>query len=132
MALDQVISVGNDATEPVLKQLADWAGDVSSDWPELALERAAHAFGDTVACMIAGADDASPANVRRGVSAWGSGPSSVAGQTEKLPAPWAAMANGTAAHALDYDDNVQVVLGHTSAVQVPALLALGEAIGAKS
>lgn len=130
MALDQATSVRNDATEPVLKQLADWAGDVSPDWPELALERAAHAFGDTVACMIAGADDASPANVRRGVSAWGSGPSSVAGQTEKLPAPWAAMSNGTAAHALDYDDNVQVVLGHTSAVQVPALLALGEAIGA--
>ena len=106
MALDQATSVGNDATEPVLKQLADWAGDVSLDWPQLALERAAHAFGDTVACMIAGANDASPANVRRGVSAWGSGLSSVVGQTEKLPAPWAAMANGTAAHALDYDDNV--------------------------
>ena len=60
MALDQATSVGNDATEPVLKQLADWAGDVSLDWPQLALERAAHAFGDTVACMIAGADDASP------------------------------------------------------------------------
>ena len=54
----------------------------------------------------------------------------VTGASEKFPARAAALANGAISHALDYDDNVQVVLGHTSAVQVPALLALGEAIGA--
>lgn len=130
MALDQAAPIGKTSDQTVLEHLAGWAADTSPDWPALAVERAVHAIGDTVACMIAGADDASPANVRRGVNSWGSGPSSVVGQSGKLPAPWAAMANGTAAHALDYDDNVQVVLGHTSAVQVPALLALGEAIGA--
>ena len=127
MALDQTSSIGGDT---VLEHLADWAANTGRDWPALAVERTVHAVEDTVACMIAGADDASPTNVRKGVAGWGSGPSSVVGQAAQLPAPWAAMANGTAAHALDYDDNVQVVLGHTSAVQVPALLALGEAIGA--
>lgn len=126
MALDQVRT----ADETVLETLANWGAEVSADWPELAIDRAARAFEDTVACMIAGADDLSPVKVRKGIANWGAGPSSVVGQTERAAAPWAAMANGAAAHALDYDDNVQVVLGHTSAVQVPALLALGEAVGA--
>lgn len=46
----------------------------------------------------------------------------------RAPAQDAALINGTAAHALDYDD---VALGgHPSTVLVPALLAEGEAIGA--
>lgn len=127
MALDQPVSVDG---MTVLEQLANWAADASPEWPELAVERAVHAVEDTVACMIAGAGDESPRNVRKGVSNWGTGGASVVGQSVKLPAPWAAMANGTAAHALDYDDNVQVALTHASAVLVPALLALGETIGA--
>ena len=126
MALDQA----HTKDEPVLETLANWAAEASAEWPELARERAAQAIEDTVACMVAGADDLCPVKVRKGITHWGSGTSSVVGQSEKAPAPWAAMANGAAAHALDYDDNVQVVLGHTSAVQVPALLALGEAVGA--
>jgi 2-methylcitrate dehydratase PrpD len=47
---------------------------------------------------------------------------------ERLPAQDAALINGTAAHALDYDD--VALAGHPSAVLVPALLAEGEAIGA--
>ena len=126
MALDQA----HTKDEPVLETLANWAAEASAEWPELARERAAQAIEDTVACMVAGADDLCPVKVRKGITHFGSGTSSVVGQSEKAPAPWAAMANGAAAHALDYDDNVQVVLGHTSAVQVPALLALGEAVGA--
>jgi 2-methylcitrate dehydratase PrpD len=45
---------------------------------------------------------------------------------QRVSAPSAAWINGTAAHALDYDD----APGHRSAVLVPALLAEAQAIGA--
>ncbi|WP_179045427.1 MmgE/PrpD family protein [Sphingobium lactosutens] len=41
----------------------------------------------------------------------------------------AALINGTAGHALDYDD-IQPFVGHPGAVVVPAALAVGEALGA--
>lgn len=44
----------------------------------------------------------------------------------RAPAPLAAWVNGTAAHALDYDD----AGGHRSAILVPTLLAEAEALGA--
>src|SRR5690606_852739 len=40
--------------------------------------------------------------------------------------PWAALVNGAAAHALDFDDNFDPAKAHASAVLVPAILALAE------
>src|ERR1051326_6442424 len=45
----------------------------------------------------------------------------------QLPALSAALVNGTAAHALDYDDVNLAMPGHPSVAILPALLALGEA-----
>ena len=45
---------------------------------------------------------------------------------KKSSAAWAAMANGTAAHALDFDDVSFRMMGHPSVALVPAILALGE------
>jgi 2-methylcitrate dehydratase PrpD len=42
----------------------------------------------------------------------------------------AALLNGTAAHALDYDDVADSMKGHPSAVLVPTALAVGEEVGA--
>lgn len=42
----------------------------------------------------------------------------------------AALANGTAAHALDYDDYILSMPGHPSAPVLPALMAVGERLGA--
>ncbi len=44
-------------------------------------------------------------------------------------APLAALANGTAAHALDYDDVSFRMMGHPSVALVPAVVALGEVLG---
>ncbi|MDI6830344.1 MAG: MmgE/PrpD family protein [Actinomycetota bacterium] len=44
----------------------------------------------------------------------------------RTAAPWAALANGTAAHALDYDDVSFRMMGHPSVALVPAIVALGE------
>ena len=55
---------------------------------------------------------------------WGAG--DCAGHTEpgtRLPPPWAALANGASAHALDLDDFTFIANDHPSAVMVPALLA---------
>ena len=42
----------------------------------------------------------------------------------------AALVNGTAGHALDYDDVNSALLGHPTAPVLPAVLALGEHVGA--
>jgi 2-methylcitrate dehydratase PrpD len=50
----------------------------------------------------------------------------VLGRDLRLPAAVAALANGTAAHALDYDDVQQPWYGHPTAVLLPAVLAVAE------
>jgi 2-methylcitrate dehydratase PrpD len=54
---------------------------------------------------------------------------SVIGQGLKVSAPDAALANGVIAHALDYDD-CGVKIGHPSVLVLPAVLSLGEHLGA--
>jgi 2-methylcitrate dehydratase PrpD len=89
----------------VLEILADWTVNRSSEWPEVVALRAEHAIADTVACIIAGGADPVSLKVVAGVASWGVGLATVAGTSRKVPAPWAAMVNGTAAHVLEIDDN---------------------------
>jgi 2-methylcitrate dehydratase PrpD len=49
------------------------------------------------------------------------------GLRQRLPAPWAALVNGTLAHGLDYDDTHAESVVHVSASVVPAALAACEA-----
>ena len=107
-------------------RLGAWVADAPRAWSEEAGRRAGSAFVDTVACMLAGADDEAPRRAHAGVARWGAGGATVAGTPHRLAAPWAALVNGTAAHALDYDDVLEISNAHVSAVLVPALLALGE------
>ena len=111
-------------------RLGHWVAEAPQAWSEEARRRASGAFVDTVACMLAGAADAAPRAAYDAVSRWGVGGAVVAGTPNRLAAPWAALVNGTAAHALDYDDVLEISNAHVSAVLVPALLALGEERGA--
>ncbi|WP_166462561.1 MmgE/PrpD family protein [Amycolatopsis acidicola] len=63
------------------------------------------------------------------VSETTSGPCTVVGTGMSLPASAAALANGTAGHALDFDDVISTV-GHPSVAVAPAALAVAERIGA--
>ena len=112
-------------------RLGRWVAEAPGEWSAEARQRAAGAFVDTAACMLAGADDAAPRAAYAGIARWGTGAGGavVAGTPHRLPAPWAALVNGTAAHALDYDDVLEISNAHVSAVLVPALLALGEERG---
>ncbi len=98
--------------------------------PEAAARIIRNGFVDTLATMIAGRNESVVRIVRQHVQARLSNApeASVLLGPERLPAQEAALINGTAAHALDYDD--VALAGHPSAVLVPALLAEGEAIGA--
>lgn len=59
----------------------------------------------------------------------GAAQSAVLGHAQRLPALNAALVNGSAAHAHDYDDANMSFGGHTSAVLFPTVLALGEKLG---
>ncbi len=97
----------------------------------LARLRAHHAITDTLGCMLAGVSDRSTQAAREafasGIGA--AGAAAVAGGGRASEAI-AALVNGTAAHALDYDDNFRPGITHASAVLVPALLAIAQGRGA--
>jgi 2-methylcitrate dehydratase PrpD len=54
----------------------------------------------------------------------------VIGRSERMPAEWAALANGTFGHGLDFDDTHTESVVHVSAGVVPAALAACEESGA--
>src|SRR5690606_18842333 len=87
-------------------------------------------FIDLIAVAIPGAAEAATRHVLETVGEWGQGPATAIGAGLALAAPWAALVNGTAAHALDFDDNFDPAKAHATAVLVPAILALGEQEGA--
>ncbi len=86
-------------------------------------------FADTFGVMMAGITAPVVDIVRRNLVATGARREARACISAMyVSAPDAALLGGTAAHALDYDD--QSLSGHPSAVLVPAILAQGEALGA--
>jgi 2-methylcitrate dehydratase PrpD len=103
-----------------------WLATTPADWPDPAWEAAHRAFIDIVAVTIPGAAEPVTRRVFATVKDWGAGPAAAIGQGARLAAPWAALVNGTAAHALDFDDNFDPAKAHATAVLAPAILALGE------
>jgi 2-methylcitrate dehydratase PrpD len=73
-----------------------------------------------------------PARITRAVvTSWGGNPAATAiGTPGKLPAPSAALVNGTLAHSLDFDDTHLPSVLHPSSAVIPAALAVAEEIGA--
>ena len=102
----------------------------TAEVPAAARAAARGAVQDTVGVALAGAGEPAARIVQRVLAAdGGPGPSTVLGAGSAGPSP-AALANGTAAHALDFDDMCWVTLAHPSAPLVAAALAAGEAADA--
>jgi 2-methylcitrate dehydratase PrpD len=91
---------------------------------------AARAFLDTAGVILAGVPEDACRIVRSVIADESSGASVVLGTGSLAPPSLAAFANGTAAHALDFDDMCFVSLAHPSAPLVPACLAAAESAGA--
>jgi 2-methylcitrate dehydratase PrpD len=97
-----------------------------------ARERAAAAFRDTIGVMLAGSREPA-ARVAQSIAAEdGVGACRVVGTALTTSVELAALANGVAAHSLDYDDMCFVSLAHPSCALVPASLAAGELAHARA
>ena len=103
---------------------------VPADPPAAARTIAARAFLDTIGVTLAGAAEPAARIVQRVIAQDGGGPCRVLGTGWRSSAANAALANGTAAHALDYDDMCFVSLAHPSAPLVAAAVAAAELAGA--
>lgn len=106
-------------------------GSRFEDFPKQALATAKVGLSDCVGVALAGArvpGGKIPADWAR--RAQGSAQATVWGQGFKTSSHDAALVNGTAGHALDYDDVTWGLIGHPSVSLVPTVFALGEQIGA--
>ena len=114
--------------ERVSWRLADWAAGVSPrDIPARIRMRANTCLMDTIGVAIAGTRSGA-ASLARAVCLDGAaqGWSTAFGADRQVSAQAAAFINGTAAHALDFDDNCYAGFVHGSAVVAPAALAVGQ------
>jgi 2-methylcitrate dehydratase PrpD len=97
------------------------------DCPEAAVEAARRAILDCLGVMLAGSIEPAARILQHVAQAEGGSPlCSVVGTTQRTGAVWAALCNGTAAHALDFDDTNFALMGHPSAPVLAAALAAGE------
>jgi len=113
---------------PLTRDLGGFVAGLSvQQLPAEAVDVARLGFIDTIATMIAGSRDEAPQLLKKALSP-PPGRATLYFAGETAPAPEAAWINGTAAHALDYDD--VAVRGHPSTVLVPAILAEAEELGA--
>jgi 2-methylcitrate dehydratase PrpD len=101
------------------------------DIPAPALAWTQSTFVDTVGCALAGMAE-EPPNILLKIPgvAEAPGPALVWATRRRTSVLDATLVNGTASHALDYDDVAGVMGGHPSAMLIPPLIALGEQTGA--
>ncbi|MCW3474040.1 MmgE/PrpD family protein [Limobrevibacterium gyesilva] len=86
---------------------------------------------DTLGAAIAGRDDSLTRILAEELAEQGGAPAAgIIGSALRLPTLSAALLNGTASHALDYDDVNLFMPGHPSVAVLPAVLALAEERGA--
>jgi 2-methylcitrate dehydratase PrpD len=114
----------------IIDAIAERIGGIwYSGLPQAAVDWAKAAILDTVGVTLAGAAEPCTQIVGRVLgagSAAGGGECLIFGGNRRAAPLDAALVNGTAAHALDFDDVSNSMGGHPSAPIVPALFALGE------
>lgn len=98
-----------------------------SDIPDAALPHIKRSILDYTGVALAGISEESSRLMRRFVDSMGGEPqATIWGTQGKTSVIYAAMANGAAAHTLDYDDIDHVIMGHPSIQLLPGLFALSE------
>jgi 2-methylcitrate dehydratase PrpD len=101
------------------------------DLPPEAIHWAKIGILDTVGVTLAGAREDLARIVENVLAAGaGTGTSLLFGGNRRVSALDAALINGTASHALDFDDCNNTIGGHPSAPVLPGLFALADSIGA--
>ena len=114
------------ASHGLTRALAEQARTLSyDDLPDDVRMLARQCVLDYVACTLAGAKDALTGILLAEAQEQGGGPiATVIGHASRLPVLSAALVNGAASHALDFDDVNIAMTGHPSVVLLSALLPL--------
>ena len=105
------------------------AGSQSNSAPAEVIDAARLCLADWLAVAIGARDEAAGRVVRATVAGWKSQGQATVLFGTSAAAPLAALANGTLAHCLDFDDTYVPGITHTSAPVWAAVLAVGEARG---
>ena len=100
------------------------AGALTREFPADILAAAKLALIDVMGCAIGAWDDDCVRPVRRVVEGWGAKGNAQIFMGGRTAPAFAALANGTMAHAMDFDDSHQMGAGHISCVVGTATLAL--------
>jgi 2-methylcitrate dehydratase PrpD len=116
------------APQQLTRTLAEQARILTyADIPEDVRAWARQCVLDYLACAIAGAQDELTEILLAEMQEQGGTPAAtVVGHAGKLPPLSAALVNGAASHALDFDDVNLAMPGHPSVAILPGLLALAE------
>jgi 2-methylcitrate dehydratase PrpD len=112
----------------VTRALTQWLATCSDDAvaPD-ALEVASHCLLDWVGVTLGGCNDDGPVMVRAEIAEQGGHPqATLVGTRERASAVQAALANGIASHALDFDDVHAQLNGHPTVAIMSAVLPLAE------
>jgi 2-methylcitrate dehydratase PrpD len=100
------------------------------DLPPEVVEATKKEILDLLGCALGGVSQPGATHVCALVKEWGGKEeSSIIGCKQKVPAPNAAQANATMAHALDFDDVHEAAVMHPGIASIPVGLAVGEATG---
>jgi 2-methylcitrate dehydratase PrpD len=111
-------------------ELLAWVAETRFEaLPKPAVEMGRFAVLDWWGVTVGGVDEP-VARLLRDAMPEPEGPASVLGTGRTASPVTAALWNGTASHALDYDDTVTALPGHVTAPVLPGLLALAETRGA--
>ncbi|MEE8457729.1 MAG: MmgE/PrpD family protein [Acidimicrobiia bacterium] len=118
--------------DPLVLSLGKFVTDVRSNGiPDTVQNDASERVIDIMGNALAALDE-EPASIALDLVSdmGGAGQATPIGSDNQLPAPNAALVNGTLAHALDFDDTHLPSVLHPSASVVPAALAVAEMTGA--
>lgn len=116
---------------PLTRVLAERARTLAySDLPDDVKALARQCVLDTLACTLAGSQETLTSILLAELLEQGGAPvATVIGRDVRLPVLSAALVNGAASHALDFDDVNLAMTGHPSVVLLSALLPLAEEQG---
>jgi 2-methylcitrate dehydratase PrpD len=106
------------------------AGARDRAMPPEVLDMARLCLADWLGVAVGAGDEAAGHIVREVATGWRSRGQATVLFGGEAAAPFAALANGTLAHCLDFDDTYVAAVTHTSAPVWAATLALGEDLGA--
>jgi 2-methylcitrate dehydratase PrpD len=115
----------------ITKTLADYTmGLKYEDLSDEAIEAAKHCLLDWIGVTLAGLEEPlTHMLIEQAVADGGAAQATVVGDGRKVSTSQAALINGSASHALDYDDVQTRLQGHPTVPVAPVVLALGERDG---